>query len=158
MTKNQHCIFSLNIHILDFVKQQHFYFHNIYQTSSHLTSSRNLSNSRAGNWESLGQGQVKLWANLNQQTSLPPYDKGHMELGDEKTDVFSVLPVTHFIWTPSLPSTITRLGSMFFVISSKAFSGIMSVNKHKIIKSIITFNCIRWRFVNTRIIWNHVFV
>lgn len=49
MTKNQHCIFSLNIHILDFVKQQHFYFHNIYQTSSHLTSSRNLSNSRAGN-------------------------------------------------------------------------------------------------------------
>lgn len=31
--------------------------------------------------KSEGQGQVKLWANLNQQTSLPPYDKGHMELG-----------------------------------------------------------------------------
>lgn len=38
---------------------------------------------------------------------------------------------TYFNWTPFLASTMTKLGSMFFVISSKAFSGIISTGKQR---------------------------
>lgn len=44
----------------------------------------------------------------------------------------SHLSEAYLSWTSSLISTMTRFGSKFFVISSRAFSGIMSAHSHNI--------------------------
>lgn len=87
--------------------------------SSYLTSSKNLSSSRAGNWESLKKAKNQwLMAKLAWIPTL------------EARAGTAQCSSTYFICTPFLASTITKFGSMFLVISSKAFSGIISARKH----------------------------
>lgn len=82
----------------------------------YLTSSKNLSSSRAGNCESLEEAEKNGKTAVKRAAPLPPRSTPRGS--------------THFICTPFLASTITKLGSMFLVISSNAFSGIISARKH----------------------------